>query len=89
MLFTANYGTHNPALVILRERGFRVQVKCYRSKDGSVSCTFFAQKGDLSLAADSGAELLGLATIWAAFERDWNNQPDIMDEVIQEEPELE
>ena len=84
MYLTTTYGTNNPAMLILRGRGYDVNVVCYRRKDGSAYCTFHARKEDLSLAADSGTELLGLAEAWERFGEAWNKQPDIMDEIISE-----
>ena len=79
--------TNNPCLLLLRSKGYDVRVNCYRYKrDNSVECLYFASKEGVSFSGLSGAEVLGLATLWEAFGEDWNRQePDVIDEVISTE----
>ena len=78
------FATHNPALLILREKGYEISI--VPDKGGGPS-TFIATATGRRFAANGGAELLGLVTIWEHFGEDWNRQkPDVMDEAISDEP---
>ena len=75
--------TDNPALLILSSKGFDIRVNCYHSKRGKPSCVFLAERAGRRFAGDSGAELLGLVTIWEHFGEAWNRQePDILAQVV-------
>jgi hypothetical protein len=78
---STTYATHNPALILLKEKGYELSII---SEEASHSCVYVAVAAGRRFAADSGAELLGLVTIWEHFGEDWNRQePDIMDEIIE------
>jgi hypothetical protein len=74
--------THNPCLIILREKGYRLRISCGRRRSGSSDCVYMAEAEGRRFAAMSGPELLGLVTLWEHFGEDWKRQtPDIEDEV--------
>lgn len=74
------YATHNPALIILRDKGYHLSV--FPNPDGGQSI-FIATASDRRFAAYGGAELLGLVIIWEHFGENWNiKEPDIMDEAV-------
>lgn len=78
------FGTHNPALLILREKGYKIEITL--DKHGGPS-TFIATSPGRRFAACGGAELLGLVTIWEHYGENWNRQePDVMDEAMSDEP---
>lgn len=82
--------TDNPALIVLREKGYTLRVSCSRRRDGSTSCSYVAVADGRRFAATTGAELLGLVSLWEHFGENWNRQePDIMDEVTENEEEDE
>ena len=77
------FATHNPALLILREKGYAISI--IPDKDGGPS-TFIATASGRRFVADGGAELLGLVTIWEHFGEGWNRQePDVIDEATSDE----
>ena len=74
------YATHNPALIILSEKGYRISISD-ESDEGPP--TFVATSTGRRFAAGGGAELLGLVTIWEHFGENWNvKEPDIMGEAL-------
>jgi hypothetical protein len=80
--------THNPCLILLREKGYALQVSCGRRGNGDSFCNYVATAEGRRFSATSGAELLGLVTLWEHFGEGWNRQtPDIVDEVIVNEDE--
>jgi len=77
------HGTHDPCLIVLRDKGYALRVTGGRQTDGEPHCVYVAEAEGRRFAATSGPELLGLVTLWEHFGEDWNRQtPDIMDEVI-------
>jgi hypothetical protein len=81
---SSTFGTHNPALLILRQKGYEIFI--VRDQGGGPS-TFIATAPGRRFAADGGAELLGLVTIWEHFGEDWKRQnPDVMNESFCDEP---
>ncbi len=76
------YATHNPALLILKEKGYQLEIILDEEGDGS---TFVATGPGRRFAANGGAELLGLVTVWEHFGIQWSQrEPDLMNELIQE-----
>ena len=81
--FSLTFATHNPALIILREKGYEIAIV---PDEGGGPSTFIATAPGRRFAANGGAELLGLVTIWEHFGEDWNRQePDVMDEAYVDE----
>jgi hypothetical protein len=79
----ASGNTYNPSLIVLREKGYDLWLE--KGENGSLWC---ARKGTQSFLAYTGAELLGLVTLWEHFGKDWNRQePDIYSELIDKMPE--
>jgi hypothetical protein len=79
--------TNNPSMLLVRAKGYKAWIRIYRKKsDGSVRTLYFAATEDVSLTAWSGAELLGLVTLWETHGRDWCRQePDALTDIIDEE----
>jgi hypothetical protein len=78
------YATHNPALLVLREKGYELAI--IPDKNGGAS-TFVATAPGRRFSANGGAELLGLVTTREHFGEDWNRQvPDVMDDAWKEGP---
>ena len=76
-------GTDNPALLVLKSKGYAFRVICYRLGN-KAKCLYIAEKERRSFVGDSGAELLGLVAIWEHFGDDWNHQePNVMTDVIE------
>ena len=80
----------NPSLLVLREMGFELQIRCYKKRNGTAYCLYIAMMDDCQFTANSGAELLGLVTLWKTYGREWNKQePDIMTDIIVNEDDEE
>lgn len=77
------YATHNPALLILRSKGYEITISNDASGD---QITYIASAEGRRFGATGGAELLGLVTIWEHYGEEWNVQePDVMDEIVPDE----
>jgi hypothetical protein len=76
--------TDNPALFVLRTKGYVLEIKCYSNG----RCFYFASKDDRTFVGDSGPEVLGLVAMWEYFGDNWREKlssiPDIMGEVVTE-----
>lgn len=80
--------TTNPCLLILRDKGYKLQATCERQPTGETLCIYIAEKDGRRFAANSSPELLGLVTLWENYGESWNRQePDLMDEIAIEEAE--
>jgi hypothetical protein len=78
--------TDNPCLLILREKGYDLQITSSVEANGERLCTYTAERNGSRFAANSGPELLGLVTLWEHFGENWNRQePDILDDIMVEE----
>jgi hypothetical protein len=85
----SNYATYNPCLLLVRDKGYEIRIKCYKSPERS-RCLYFAINDRVQLTGTSGPELLGLVVLWETYGETWNRQsPDIIDEVIVNEEETE
>jgi hypothetical protein len=83
---STTYATHNPALIILREKGYELLIIPDKDEGGS---TYVAKASGRRFAATGGAELLGLIAIWENHGEDWNKQePYILDELIPDEDKV-
>lgn len=70
--------TNNPCLLVLREQGYELSLE--PRQQGSLWC---ASKDGVRFMAHSGAELLGLVTLWQRFGINWNQQvPDVFSELV-------
>ena len=79
----ASFATYNPCLLIVRDKGFEVRIKSYRSETKPVTCLYFAINNEIQLVASSAPELLGLVVLWETYGSNWNQQePNIMDEAL-------
>ena len=77
--------TDNPCLLLLREKNYRLRITCSKKLSRESLCIYIAEKEGRRFAANSGPELLGLVTLWENYGENWNRQePDIMDEIIEE-----
>ncbi|QDT88285.1 hypothetical protein MalM14_59820 [Gimesia chilikensis] len=69
--------THNPCLIILREKGYELWLEW--REIGSLFC---ARKDGLKFKGTSGSELLGIVSLWEHFGNDWDRQaPNVRDEL--------
>ena len=70
--------TNNPCLLILRHAGYDLWLE--PTEQGSLWC---ASKNGFHFMGHSGAELLGIVTLWEQFGPEWNQQgPDVYGELI-------
>lgn len=82
----ASYATYNACMLIVRDKGYKVEVKCYGSANTDREVQYFAARDDILLCAASAPELLGIVVLWETYGDKWNQQdPDIMSEIISEE----
>ena len=80
--------TTNPCLLILRDKGYKLQVTSEKQPSGEVLCIYVAEKDGRRFAGNSSPELLGLVNLWENYGENWNRQePDMMDEIVTEEVE--
>ncbi len=77
--------TSNPALYVLSEKGYSIEVKVTRSG----RCYYIATKEQRQFVGNSGPETLGLVAMWEVLGDDWMDKipdmPDILAESISEE----
>ena len=72
--------TSNPCLLVLEEKGYRLWLE--PMEQGSLWC---AEKNGIGFMGYSGAELLGVVTLWEAYGRSWNRQtPDVYGRLVEE-----
>jgi hypothetical protein len=77
-------------LLILREKGYRLQLTSSGDANGERICTYMAEKDGNRFAGNSGPELLGLVTLWEHFGEGWNRQePDVLGEVTTDEEDFD
>lgn len=70
--------TNNPCLLILRDAGYDLWLE--PTERGSLWC---ASKDGVGFMGHSGAELLGIVTLWERFGENWNQQePDVLSELF-------
>jgi hypothetical protein len=80
--------TTNPCLLILRDKGYKLQVTSERQPKGEDLYIYVAEKDGRRFAGNSSPELLGLVNLWEIYGENWNRQePDLMDEIVIEEAE--
>jgi hypothetical protein len=56
--------TDNPSLLVLREKGYRLEIISYKRLGRYPSCIYIAEKDGHRFAGNSGAELLGIVALW-------------------------
>ncbi len=72
--------TYNPTLLVLREKGYRLQATTMT--DGAETL-WTAYRGEDSFSAYSPPELLGIVVLWETFGPNWNQQkPNLLDELL-------
>lgn len=77
------YGTYNPSLIILENKGYKLSVS-YATDNDNVTL-YYASCTNSMFAAHSAPELLGLVTLWEHFGENWNRQtPDLISELTEE-----
>lgn len=70
--------THNPCLLVLQDGGYELWLE--PTEQGSLWC---ASKDDIQFMGHSGAELLGIVTLWERFGTEWNKQePDVYGKLL-------
>jgi hypothetical protein len=62
--------TANPALLVLKAKGYELQVE----QEGDEATIYMARKDGREFLGYSAAELLGLVTLWENLGDDWNQQ---------------
>jgi hypothetical protein len=74
--------TTNPALLVLRSKGYALQIE----QEGDEATVYIARKDGREFLGYSAAELLGLVTLWENLGEDWNKQePDVLTELLEVE----
>lgn len=76
--------TNNPCLLILRNAGYDLWLE--PTEQGALWC---ASKDGVHFMGHSGAELLGIVTLWERLGAAWNQQePDVYSELLENMEEI-
>ena len=81
MLLVDAMNTFNPALAVLKEKGYSLGIGPSTVKEGEEPDTYysvgfwFARKGDRVFQGESPVALLGLVAMWEARGEDWRTRP--------------
>lgn len=81
--------TDNPCLLILRDAGYDLWLEP-REQASQLGPLWCASKNDVHFMGHSGAELLGIVTLWEHFGPDWNRQnPSVLDELFDDMDDID
>ena len=80
MNLVAAGNTYNPALIVLRQKGYQLQAE---DDDAGKRVLWMASKGEDSFLAYSPPELLGIVVLGESLGRDWNQQePNLLGDLL-------
>ena len=75
--------TYNPALLVMRSRGYQLRIEEFDESN-----IWHATKDNASFSANNPLALLALTVIWENYGEDWNQQePSVLRELCNKEDE--
>ncbi|QDT88284.1 hypothetical protein [Gimesia chilikensis] len=78
----ASEKTDNPSLILLQRKGYKLWLE---KQDHSNEYSWCASKDGRGFMGHSGADLLGIVTLWERLQENWNQRtPGILDELFEE-----